>query len=90
MCATPSDAELQAKQVKQWWRCAAAGLSGMLPEAVAQVRQQAATGPCPGFIGVQRKGPEWRSIATDLIFCYFFIKEKVMGLNGQERSQSDK
>jgi hypothetical protein len=51
----------------------------MLPEAMAQVRQQAVTGPCPGFIGLQRKGPERRSIATDLIFGSFH--------QGKEQSQ---
>jgi hypothetical protein len=29
-----------------------------------------------------------RSICADLIFCYFFIKEKVMGLRGQERDDA--
>jgi hypothetical protein len=28
-----------------------------------------------------------RSLFADLIFCYFFIKEKVMGLRAQERGK---
>ena len=44
-----SDAELRVKAGKTMVGGAAAGLLGMLPEAVAHVRQHAVTGPCPGF-----------------------------------------
>ena len=41
-----------------------------------------------GFTCFAGKGPvRQRSLSADLIFCYFFIKEKVMGLRGQERTE---
>jgi hypothetical protein len=67
--------------------CAAARALVILPEAVALRDKQEAKGPGPWFYRLCRAKALCgkRSIPGDLIFCYFFIKEKVMGLRAQER-----
>ena len=50
MIAVGSSGQLRTKAGKTMPACcAAAGMSGMLPEALAYVRQLEATGPLPGF-----------------------------------------
>jgi len=53
-----SDAELQAKPIKQWWPCAAAGLSGMLPEARDTCDNRRQQAPAQVLPDLQGKGLE--------------------------------
>ena len=60
------------KQVKQWWPCAAAGLSGMLPEALELCDKLGQQAPAQVLADLQGKANERKgSIAADLIFGTF-------------------
>ena len=78
-------------QVKQWWPCAAAGVLGVLPEALAHARQPAATSPLPRFYlicGVKALCGK-RSIPYDLIFDYF-VSRQSNSPSGEWATPSDK